>query len=147
MAGLSLRAIREAFADSLRERVEGFNVSAYPGDGRSTPRISIFASGSDYVDYWLSFGSAGLAGIHYELWVETSAADDASAQMVLDAVLSAGDGNENSLIDAIRENNTLDGLVDDIVPTTSRIAQFGADGPIGAVVTVDVLIRKQGAEA
>jgi len=33
------------------------------------------------------------------------------------------------------------------VPTTSRIAQFGADGPIGAVVTVDVLIRKQGAEA
>lgn len=150
MPGLTLREIRESLAASIEAQVAGFTVRAYPGDGVNGQCIFIYPSPDGYVDYWATFGGPiGLAVVHLELQIRTTAADDASAQMVIDELLSVGTGNGRSLIDAIRSDHTLDGTVDDVMPcaTPSRMAQFGPEGPLGAVVPVDVYVRKNGAVA
>lgn len=144
MSGLTLRDIREQLAASLNDKISGFTVRAYPGDGVSGQCIFIWPGADNYVDYWESYGASGLATVHLQLQIRTTAADDASAQIVIDELLSSGSGNGRSLIDAIRSNKTLGGQVADVMPGASQMAQFGPDGPFGAVVPVDVYVNKIG---
>lgn len=147
MSGLTLRDIREQLAASLDDRIAGFTVRAYPGDGVNGQCIFIYPGSGNYVDYWESYGASGLSAVHLQLQIRTTAADDASAQMVIDELLSSGAGNGRSLIDALRSNKTLDGTVADVMPGSPQMAQFGPDGPFGAVVPVDVYVNKIGGPA
>lgn len=141
-----LRDIRTALGAVLRTNLQPdrLNVYEYPGGGTSPPRISIFPSSSaPYVEYEQAFGSAGIATVHFELWVECVATDDVSPQILLDAWLAPDSGDPTTIVGALATNPKLGGLVSDVRYISSRVL-LAQDGPQSAVVNVDVLLSDGG---
>jgi hypothetical protein len=109
VSGLTLSEIREALASTIRNNVDRqVTVRAYPPsvDGPSV----LIEPASDYVDYHLSFGSAGLAAVRFVVTVDPGGTEAESAAIRLDDFCSVGTGNGSSIVDAIQSDRTL-GLI------------------------------------
>lgn len=106
MSGLRLSEIREALAEQLRSNISrDVTVRAYPPAG-AAPSITV-ESASDYLDYWVSFTSSGIARARFVLAVDPGGSDYESSLRRLDDFLSAGIGSESSVVDALMSDTTL----------------------------------------
>lgn len=151
---MNLGAIREALADKVRSYVShAIEVKAY--DGLVAPPLVRVLPGSPYVVHWgpgggdnaLTFGADGLSEVNYviSIVVPHSAGSPESSQMIVDRLLSIGDGEFSSLFDAVMESpRTLGGLVEDVV--AFQASSDVTDEATSATVEVLVLVRKGGAQ-
>lgn len=116
---MNLTAIRERLADTLRDGI-GMPINVYPymPDAPRSPCIVIVPA-ANYIIPHESFGLHQLVELHFRLLIgAASRAED--AQRLLDSLLSFGDDETSSVIDAIESkrdtaNGGLDGLVEDLV--------------------------------
>lgn len=141
--GLTLREIREALASTIRDGVEReTTVLAYRAVSSSFPLIALEPD-SDYVDYWQSFGSSGIAVVRLSVVIVPGKADE-SARIRLDDFLSAGTGNGSSVVDAVVADPTLGGVVRTVQVGAVSVSD-GDGGPV-AVIPVTVYVGKIGAQ-
>lgn len=117
------------------------NVYANPVLSPQPPSVTIWAA-DDYVDYWLSMGGNGLAAVRFTLELDPGAGDYESQSIRLDDYLSAGTGNNSSVIDAIHADRTLGDVVDDCVILTCEVTR----DPLMARLPVEIRVRKVGAQ-
>lgn len=144
MSGLSLQAIREALATQIGDTVARHpSVFAYDPEGRSGHNI-VIRPADDYVAYFGTMGPNGLSDILLEVDIEVPGRL-ADSQIAMDDYLSAGTGNDSSVVDAIHANRTLGGLVDDCVCLTADGPDLTVD-PITARLHVQIIVAKQNAE-
>lgn len=144
MSGLTIGDIREALRAQLDANTSAdISVHAYPVGDYTTPAVTVGFPTDDYVDYFVSFGSAGLARVRFTLLLEPGGLNREGAGEELDKFLSAGTGNDYSVVDALMVNPSL-GLAGcnahiqtAIVDPVSLTAELG----------VEVHINKVGAEA
>ena len=142
--GLTLREIREALASTIRDGVEReTTVLAYRAVSSSFPLIVLEPDGGDYVDYWQSFGSSGIAVVRLSVVIVPGRADE-SARIRLDDFLSAGTGNGSSVVDAVVADPTLGGVVRTVQVGAVSVSD-GDGGPV-AVIPVTVYVGKIGAQ-
>lgn len=151
MAGLTITPIREALKAQLNSVLSGreSDVKAYRVNGaKAYPRITIEADAGDYIDYWVTGTSVGLATVRFVLVVEAGPLNDAgvadeSARRRLDDFLSVGTGNASSIIDAVMSDATLDGVVE-----TCHIPRAEVDDATAtARLPIEVHVKKVGANA
>lgn len=143
MSGLTLSEIREALATTIRNGINRqTTVYAYPVETPAVPCVTIEPDG-DFVDYWQSFGSAGLATVRLVLVLEPGGSDLPSSGRALDDYLSAGTGNGSSIIDAVLTGRTLGLTGCDCVLTSATVDPDTAT----ARLSVTVHITKTGAAA
>jgi hypothetical protein len=144
MSGLTLGDIRNALAATITNGVSRqTNVYAYPVGDPKFPAITIEPDSGDYVDYWLTFGAAGLAAVRLVLVLEPGGNDPVSAGIALDDYLSAGTGNGSSVIDAVLADRTLGLAGCDCVITSATVDAT----TITARLSVSVTVNKIGAAA
>ena len=144
VSGLTLGDIRNALAATITAGVDRqTNVYAYAVGDPKLPAITIEPDSGDYVDYWLTFGSAGLAAVRLVLVLEPGGNDPVSAGIALDDYLSAGTGNGSSVIDAVLADRTLGLAGCDCVITSATVDA----AIITARLSVIVHIAKTGASA
>jgi hypothetical protein len=98
---------------------------------------------ADYLDYWQSFGAAGVSTVRFELEVNPAGSDALSAGVALDDYLSAGTGNTASIVDAIMATPTLGLAGCSCVPHTVTVDK----DMVTAIIAVEVNISKIGARA
>ena len=148
---LTIAPIREALKARLDTVLSGreSDVKAYRVTGAKVfPRITIEADPVDYIDYWVTGTSVGLATIRFVLVVEAGPVSaegfaDESARRRLDDFLSVGTGNTASIIDAVMSDPTLDGVAD-----TCHIPRAEVDDATAtARLPIEVHVRKVGANA
>lgn len=143
----SPRAIKEALKvqiDNWTQRVT--NVYAYGTDGLAGPRV-VMISPDDYIQYFETFGSDGLAGMELELKVTAPNAGKIDAQIALDDYLSVGTNNPASLVDAVNSSNTLGGLVQSIVCLRASGPGDVEDADeITATLYVSIVFKKVGTQ-
>lgn len=146
MSGLTLSEIREGLAAQLRANLDrGVTVDPYSNVGvTGYPRITIDYSEGDFVDYWGTFGSAGLATVRFTLRIEPGDSNTrADVAKRLDDFLSVGTGNGSSVIDALMQSPSLG-----LTGCTSIIRQARVDpASVTAELDVEVTIKKVGANA
>lgn len=142
MAGFTIGELREALAAQLRANIDrSVNVRAYPPASPS-PSILIELEG-DAVDYWMTYGAAGVGTVRFLVTVDPSGTDAESSARRLDEFLSVGTGNGSSFIDAVLVDKSLglDGVTCNIrsaeVDSVELTAQF----------VVEVHVNKVGAAA
>lgn len=141
MSGLTLSEIRDALADQIADYLgDGTNVRAYPVDC-PPPSVLIEFDSGDAIDYFLTFGSSGLAEVRFSLVLQVGGSDPVSAGRRLDDYLSVGTGNGRSLIDAVMSNRTLGLTGCDVVVTSCEPDSQSITARVG----VTVHISKQGA--
>lgn len=143
MSGLTLSEIRAALGNQIRTNIDReINVYDVPHGDYSYPAITI-GHAPDYLDYWLTMGSAGHSAVRFILRVETGGTTSESATIALDDYLSAGTGNGSSIIDALMADQTLG-----LAGCTSHIRGVTVDPlSITAELLVEVTIKKVGANA
>ena len=142
--GLSISTIRAALADQLKRNLEGqYTVDAWPsGQPASSNRITVMYPPGDVIDFWVTFGGAGLSTLRLELVVEPAGSDVKAASKKLDELLSVGTGHGNSVIDAVLEDRTLGlGAGIDVIVSSASV-----DEDLIARVAVTVNVSKQGAQ-
>lgn len=145
MAGLSLQAIRVALATQISANVARQpSVFAYDPENRSGHNI-VIKPAADYVAYFGTMGPNGTADILLEIDIEVPGRL-ADSQIAMDDYLSAGTGNDSSVVDAIHANKTLGGLVDNCVCLTADGPDLTVD-PLTARLHVQIIVHKQNAEA
>lgn len=146
---LTIAPIREALKAQLNLVLSGreSDVKAYRVTGAAVfPRITIEADPVDYIDYWVTGTSVGLATIRFVLVVECGPLNadgfaDESARRRLDDFLSVGTGNTASIIDAVMSDKTLGGVAD-----TCHIPRAEVDDATAtARLPLEVHVRKVGA--
>lgn len=144
MSGLTLGDIRNALAATITAGVDRqTNVYPYGVGDPKLPCITIEPDSGDYVDYWLTFGSAGLAAVRLVLVLEPGGNDPVSAGIALDDYLSAGTGNGSSVIDAVLADRTLGLAGCDCVITSATVDAT----TVTARLSVSVTVNKIGAAA
>jgi hypothetical protein len=142
MGGLTLSEIREALAEQLRNNIaRDTNVRAYPP--MPPPPGILVDLAPDPVDYWMTFGTAGISAVRLVLKVDPGPGEEESAARRLDEMLSAGTGNTSSVIDAVMEDRTL-GLTG--VTCVARDVSYDPE-TITFTLGVDVTVKKSGANA
>lgn len=112
MAGLVIGTIRAALKTRLDAATMTRSVAVYDYcDDRDavTQYPCIFIGHADPIEYAVTYGAQGIAQMSFEVEVRTQAADNRSAEKVLDDLLSAGTGATSSLYDAICADRTLGG--------------------------------------
>lgn len=138
MSGLTLRDIREALAQTITAGISRqTNVYPYGVGDPKFPAITIEPDSGDYVDYWLTFGSAGLAAVRLVLVLEPGGNDPVSAGIALDDYLSAGTGNGSSVIDAVLADRTLGLAGCDCVITSASVDATTVTARLSVSVTVN----------
>lgn len=147
VSGYTLSEIREAMATQIRNNItREATVKPYP-DGKVAPgeSITITAAPSYVPEYWVTMSSSGFARASFILELDPwkSGADVKSRHTRRDDYLSAGTGNDSSIIDALMSDPTL-GLTN----CTIQIGEVLADETdVSATIAVDVKIKKVGANA
>lgn len=140
MAGLTISDIREALAAQLRANIaRDVSVRAYPPVALA-PSILIELD-PDAVDYWVTFGAAGLSTVRLTLTVDPSGGESESTARRLDDFLSAGTGNDSSIIDAVMTDSSLG-----LTGVTCMFQSVDVDpSSLTAVMRFDVMVNKVGA--
>lgn len=143
MAGLTISSIRDALKTQLAAGVSvgrEVDVKAYRVTGaRVFPRITVEPD-RDFIDYWVTGTSTGVARLRFGLVIEAGGPDE-SARRRLDDMLSVGTGNEASVVDALMSDVTLGGLVDTCHATGVDVDDDNA----AARIRIEVHLRKVGA--
>ena len=145
MSGLTISEIRTALAAQIRDNVaRDVTVDEYPNTGTTRyPRTTVDYA-EDFVDYWVTFGSAGVAAIRFVLRLEVGSSvgrEDVAKRM--DDFLSAGTGNGSSIVDALYADNTLG-----LAGCTANLQTATVDpASLTAELAVEVHINKVGANA
>lgn len=145
---LDLVKIREAIAETVgpRMRAAGIDVQAYVQPSPPFPIVGVFPPAGTYVDPWGTFGPDGRADVMFELHtaVMHGAVD---SQRLLDQVLSAGTGADKSLYDALMDDRTLRGTVQDCLPLPASVRWMGEENAamFVAVIPLRVIAKKEGA--
>jgi hypothetical protein len=146
---LTISPIREALKAQLNAVLSGreSDVKTYRVTGASVfPRITIEADPVDYIDYWVTGTSVGLATVRFVLVVEAGPVNaegfaDESARRRLDDFLSVGTGNNSSIIDAVMSDTTLGGVAE-----TCHIPRAEVDDATAtARLPIEVHVKKVGA--
>lgn len=141
MAGLTIKDIRDAVGAQLRANLDrAINIDV-DGEGKPAPVIRLRLD-SPPVEYWGTFGSAGLAAVNFVLEIDP-AGNDQSAVRRLDEYLSAGTDNGSSVIDALMSDTSLGGIVQTIQPDGLDYD----DVDVTATLRVKVQAKKSGAQA
>lgn len=146
MAGLALQPIRVALAAQIAAYLER-PTSVHPyehGDYRRPAIIIRDRPGDDQIEYFSTMGGAGYADVWFELTLEVSAGQLASALIAMDDYKSVGTGNLSSVVDAIHSDRTLGGLVADCTCLAASAADLDTD-PITCTFPVRVIVKKIGA--
>lgn len=147
MAGLVLQVIRKALANQIGGYLQrDGTVHPYdPGDHR-LPSI-IIRPADDYIAYFGTMGPSGIADILLDVDIEVATAQAASAGIAMDDYLSAGLGNNSSVVDAIHSDRQLGGTVADCVCLTADApVERVEDGVLVATIHVQIIVTKQNAE-
>jgi hypothetical protein len=140
---LTLSTIRAAIGDQLRANLDReINVDV-DGEGKPAPVVRLELDTSDPIDYWLSFGSAGITEVRFALVVDPAGVDQSSVRR-LDEFLSVGTGNDSSIIDALLADKTLGGVVETL--HVAGVSEYDPEA-VTAVLPLRVVCRKQGANA
>ena len=137
--GLDLEQIRYAVRDQLLTRLDGL-ASCYSHRVMSPayPAVTVMPGPMTYratMDSSTALGS--MADTQWILKVETSAADDISAQIAMDRMLSRG--NALSVFDALAADHTLGGQVNDCTASVTNTPEEDADGHYVAEITIRIL--------
>jgi hypothetical protein len=145
VSGFTLSQIREALAEKIGGVSAEANVEVYPSEVDPPPPPSlVIHAADDYIDYWVTFGSTGLAAVRFEIVFTPGGEGNeyASRWMLLDQFLSAGTGNASSVIDRIMEDPTLG-----LSGCNAHVTDLSVDrDTVTATLTVEVHINKVGAE-
>lgn len=145
---LDLVKIREAIAETVgpRMRAAGIDVQAYVQPSPPFPIVGVFPPAGTYVNPWGTFGPDGMADVMFEL--QTAVMHGAvDSQRLLDRLLSAGTGAPDSLFDALMEDRTLRGTVQDCIPLAASVRWMGEENAamFVAVIPLRVIAKKEGA--
>jgi hypothetical protein len=146
MANGDITGVHRAIATQLAANIaRDWNFAAFPYSGKPLPCIEVWPD-SDYIQYFATFGSGGVAEIRLRLRVEVATADAETTFIQLTDVLSTGTGETSSIPDAINTDKTLGGVVR---AATVLAAEWPADDALGNVawVPVRVVLNKSGAAA
>jgi len=84
--------------------------------------VSLPANGN-YISY-LEASSGGQVQIRFDLRVFVQMVDLGSAQRRMDGLFSAGTGQDRSLFDAVRADNTLGGTAMDCAPLEATVSEL-----------------------
>lgn len=145
MAGLTLQTIREALADQLRDALSAggrkTNVYPYRTNG-TTPSITIDPA-ADYLDYFVTFGAAGLSTVRLTLEIIPASTEAKSAGIALDDYLSAGTDNPASIMDALYADTSLGGVAETLQVTGLTVDPL----EVTASMELEITIAKIGAQA
>ena len=143
MSGLDLKAVHEALAAQIRSRVADagkFTIGALPLTV-ARPSIEVWPD-VDYVTYYETSGSAGLADVQLLVRVFLSGNNIETEWLTAMRLLSAGTGHSSSIVDAIMSDRTLGGVVADAFAGSARYNP--EEGTIE--IPVDIQLNKQGAQ-
>lgn len=144
MSGLDLLVVHEALADQIRGGIEDagkFTVVAFPS---ASPRPSIEVwPDTDYVSYFETSGSEGVADVQLVIRLFLSGANPESEWRTACRLLSAGSGHGSSIVDAVMADTTLGGAVAHTFIGGSR--WIPDDGAIDIPVLIQ--LNKIGAQA
>ena len=144
---LDLDAIHRGIADQLRLNMAA-DVNVYPWPV-AAPMLDALTlePDNDYLAYFATFGADGLTDLQIRIRVELDALDDESLFVKMARFLSSGADFPSSIPDAIMQDPTIGGLVQNCVPLS---AQWGIDGDLGpavAFVPLSIIVKKSGAES
>jgi len=140
---LDIQAIRRALAATIKASITRTpNVYAYLPESPALPCIAVTAD-DPYANYFQTLGMNPECDLRF--LVRACASGRAEDAMILiDDLLSAGTGTTSSIVDAIRANPTLDGLVEACNPGTSRMVPLGETNAAlyEGVVPVEIWLRQ-----
>lgn len=130
-----MSAIREAIGAQLRENLDREINIDIDGEGKPEPVIRLTLDSPP--DYFLTFGQNRIAAARFRVEI-APANTDQSAVRVLDEMLSCGQGNGSSVVDALVGDGELEalGLSLDIEPGLYDAENVVADLIVTANVTV-----------
>lgn len=122
-------------------------VTAFPGARPSTSAASIevWPDPGNFVEYWKSFGTDGQLELGVRVRVEIPGGDADTAGRLMADLLGTGSDAPNSIVDALRSDPTLGGVVDDIIPQTAEWDVDDESFNHIAWLPCRVLIQKAGA--
>lgn len=140
---LTLADIRKAIGDQLRANIDREVSIDVDGEGKPAPVVRLELAPSDPIDYWVTFGGNGIAGVRFKLIVDPAGVDR-SAVIRLDEFLSVGTGNGSSVMDAIYTDPTFGGVL--TAGTVCNLLAYDAVN-VSATFALEVHVAKQGAEA
>jgi hypothetical protein len=140
---LTLSTIREAIGAQLRANLDTeINVDV-DGAGLPAPVIRLELQSNDPIDYWLTMTGNGVSEVRFDLVVDVANVDQSSVKR-LDRYLSVGDGNGDSVIDALMADTSLGGVVDTL--HISGVSIYDVTN-VTATLPLRVVCHKQGANA
>lgn len=120
MSGLTISEIREALAAQLVANLDRETNVSIRGETKPSPCITIDFAPSDYIVYDRSFGNTSI-DVEFELMIDANGSDKQSITLRIDDYLSAGRGNNSSIVDAIDVDNTLGDVVEDCHAVSARV--------------------------
>jgi hypothetical protein len=141
MAGLSLQAIHEALADQIRAGIDRqTSVSAFPDGSTVFPSVTVHSDPGQYLNPYSTLGLSGTADISVRLKIEVDAVDIESACIKIADYLSMGSGNESSILDAILADETLGGLIEEMIH--APIEWDTETNPFVAYIPLQLIVKK-----
>ena len=121
MTTIDLAAIHTALADQIRAGIataSKWTVTAFPSTSPK-PSIEIWPD-TDYVDFYGRAGADGTDEVQLLVRVFLSAANAESEWKIAGQLLSSGAGQTSSIVDAIHDDPTLGGVVDEAHAAPAR---------------------------
>lgn len=138
------RALASQIQAYLKANGRDTNVNPFPSGILSPPSITVEPDPSGYIpSYFETFGTAGYADINVRLKIEVDAIETESVGIKIASYLSVGTSNGSSVVDAIRSDKTLGGVVDDCLPYD---VEWSPDEYWTAYINVRILAKKTGAQ-
>jgi len=141
MAGLILADIHTALADQIRAGIDRqTSVSEFPDGSTVFPNVTVHSGPGQYLNPYSTLGFGGTADISVRLKIEVDAVDVESACIKIADYLSMGSGNESSILDAITADETLGGLVEEMI--LAPIEWDTETNPFVAYIPLQLIVKK-----
>jgi hypothetical protein len=141
---LDLEAIHTAVADQIRNNVaREINVFPLRPENPPFPYLAV-VPGDPYVSYHETFASStvgALCDVQLELLIVQNARS-IDAQMFILELLSAGTGENSSVVDAIETDRTLGGVVETCLALRANQFEFNDDGTVSVSLPLQIVQRR-----
>lgn len=149
MAGQVVQ-VHHAVVKQLREHLKrnDFNYLAFPDVSVQTNKIEVWPAPASYIDYWMTFTGSGIKAVNLRLRIQTTMGSAITAGELIAELVSAGDGAEWSVWDALLADKTLGGVAEETHWTGD--VEYDVDDQTYAHVIwmpFTVVLRKSGARA
>jgi hypothetical protein len=139
---MNITDIRRALAHQVAVGI-GRTFTGYPYDsGACLPPCVVVTAGDPYITYHVTSGDNCIVELELQLEVRCASADQQSAQIVLDDVLTPGRSNGNSIIEAVEADNTLSGTVGNCWVSSASAPFENENGYFVSVLDVHILTNK-----